>query len=170
MAQMFSRNLSVSSIAQAVLAEFLGKKYLKPHIESLQKRFAENSRFLHDLVQNAFPAGTRHHLPPGGFIHWIELPDGIDKHNLIANVADQGCNVSASSIFYPDGRLSQSIRICLGRLLTTEVIQALTTLARCAKTQQTAERPTPEAREQACRSDRSIEMTRQNLHSSAAKT
>ncbi|MDO4231368.1 MAG: aminotransferase class I/II-fold pyridoxal phosphate-dependent enzyme [Lautropia sp.] len=137
MAQMFSRNLSVSSIAQAVLAEFLGRKYLKPHIESLQKRFAENSRFLHDLVQNAFPASTRHHPPPGGFIHWLELPDHIDMNRLLNDALQQGCQISHNGIFFPDGKSTQAIRICFGRALTPDVIQALHALARCARNQPT---------------------------------
>lgn len=136
MAQMFSRNISVPSIAQTVLAEFLGKNYLKPHIESLRKRFADNTRFLHELVQQSFPAGTRHHSPRGGFIHWIEFPDHIDMQRLVKDALQQGCQISLNGIFFADGKTTQAIRICLGRALTPEVVRALSTLARCAQAQQ----------------------------------
>lgn len=132
LAQMFSRNLSVSGLAQAVLTEFLARGYLPPHISTLRQRLADNTRFLQHLVENHFPAGTRYQPPPGGFIHWLQLPAGTHLPTLQESARQLGCPIGPSGIFYPDARPTTAIRLCLGRALTPDVARALRNLSDCA--------------------------------------
>lgn len=131
-AQMFSRNLSVSSIAQHVINEFIGRGYMAEHCVKLQSQLSSITTAVKALVQTDFPAGTVYVPPQGGFIHWIEFPGHTDMAALEKLVSERGCHVVGSNIFYPDGRATTGLRICLGTALSPGVIESLKTLSACA--------------------------------------
>lgn len=133
LAQLFARNLSVSSISQAVLAEFLGRRYLDEHGRRLRSCFQRNIDFMARFVRASFPIGTVYRPPAGGFIHWLELPDGVDMARLRERVARRGLFLADSSIFFPDNRRSQGVRLCIGRPLDDETRLTLHVLAECAR-------------------------------------
>ncbi|MDF9621135.1 PLP-dependent aminotransferase family protein, partial [Pseudomonas entomophila] len=132
LAQMFSRNLAVSSLAQRVLDEFIGRGYMEEHCAKLRGRLAAQTEMMETLVASVFPAGTRYVAPQGGFIHWIELPEGTDMVALQHLAAERGCNVGAGGMFFADGESGTGMRVCLGRVVTPEVMQGLRVLAECA--------------------------------------
>jgi len=132
LAQMFSRNLSVSSLAQKVLSEFVGRGYMAEHCHKLQGYLAAITKAVATVIENDFPQGTRYIAPRAGFIHWLELPDNTDMLAFEAATALQGCHVTGSSIFYADRRLTTGLRLCIGTQLSTKVIQDLKKLAVCA--------------------------------------
>ncbi|MDH0305307.1 MULTISPECIES: PLP-dependent aminotransferase family protein [unclassified Pseudomonas] len=132
LAQLFSRNLAVSSLAQRVLDEFIGRGYMEAHCAKLRGRLAAQSEVVEALVRSVFPAGTRYVAPQGGFIHWIELPEGTDMAALQRLAAERGCNVGASGMFFADGECGTGLRVCLGRVITPEVMGGLRVLAECA--------------------------------------
>ena len=74
LAQMFGRNLSVSSLPQAVLVDFFLKGYHRDHLKNLHKEFIASSEIFARLVKDTFPKGTVYRPPNGGFVHWLELP------------------------------------------------------------------------------------------------
>lgn len=133
LAQMYSRNLAVSSLAQRVLDEFIGRGYMEEHCAKLRGRLAAQTEALDTLVHSAFPAGTRYVAPQGGFIHWLALPEGTDMAALQRLAGERGCNVGASGMFFADGESGTGLRVCLGRLITPEVMRGLNVLAECAQ-------------------------------------
>lgn len=133
LAQMFSRNLAVSSLAQRVLDEFIGRGYLEEHCAKLRGRLAAQTEMMDTLVRSAFPAGTRYIPPQGGFIHWLVLPEGTDMAALQQLARERGCNVGASAMFFADGECGTGLRVCLGRLITPKVMRGLKVLAECAQ-------------------------------------
>lgn len=133
LAQLFARNLAVSSLAQQVLAEFIARGYLDDHCARLRTQFATTRDYLTAFVASHFPRGTRYLPPSGGFIHWLRLPEGTDMAALIALAQTRGCAIAGSGIFFADGRDTHALRLCLGRALTPEVIQGLHVLAQCAQ-------------------------------------
>jgi len=131
LAQMFSRNLAVSSIAQHVLNEFIGRGYMEEHCARLRTQLASVVDVVASLVKTDFPAGTGYIPPKGGFIHWLELPGDTDMAALEKLAGEQGCHVVGSSIFFPDRRASTGLRICLGTRVTVGVVKSLRRLGGC---------------------------------------
>ncbi|MBC7210011.1 MAG: PLP-dependent aminotransferase family protein, partial [Pseudomonas sp.] len=131
LAQLFSRNLAVSSLAQRVLDEFIGRGYMEEHCAKLRGRLAAQAGVMEALVRSAFPPGTRYAAPQGGFIHWIELPEGTDMVALQRLATERGCNVGASGMFFADGECGTGLRVCLGRVITPQVMGGLRVLAEC---------------------------------------
>ncbi|MVA59571.1 aminotransferase class I/II-fold pyridoxal phosphate-dependent enzyme [Agrobacterium vitis] len=128
LAQMFSRNLSVSSLPQYVLSEYLARGYLESHCLMLGAKFSRSTQFLANLVQTCFTPNTQYIPPVGGFIHWITLPPNTDMDNFLNAVANRGLHIGSSNIFYADQADSNNIRICLGRTLSSEIKAALKVL------------------------------------------
>ncbi|MFT0868029.1 PLP-dependent aminotransferase family protein [Pseudomonas sp. CAM1A] len=133
LAQLFSRNLAVSSLAQRVLDEFIARGYMEAHCAKLRGRLAAQAEVMETLVRSAFPPGTRYVAPDGGFIHWLELPEGTDMAVLRGLAAERGCKVGDSGMFFADGHCGTGLRVCLGRVITPEVVGGLKVLAACAR-------------------------------------
>lgn len=139
LAQMFSRNLAVSSLAQHVLDTFIERGYLDTHCARLRTQLATLIGFVAAQVQAAFPAGTRYTPPSGGFIHWLELPEHTDMTRLAALAHARGCHIAGSAIFFADGQCATGLRLCLGRTLTPQVAHSLQVLGECARLAQRSE-------------------------------
>lgn len=132
LAHMFSRNLAVSSLAQHVLSEFIGRGYMEEHCARLRAQLSSLSRFFEARVRSDFPVGTLYVPPQGGFIHWIELPEHTDMSALERLASERGCHVAGSGIFFADGQPTTGLRICLGTTLSPPVMQSLSVIAECA--------------------------------------
>jgi DNA-binding transcriptional MocR family regulator len=132
LAQMFSRNLAVSSLAQNVLNEFIGRGYMEEHCARLRSQLSSLKNHVETLVRNDFPCATVYVPPRGGFIHWIKLPAHTDMSALERLAGERGCHVAGSGIFFADGQPSTGLRICLGTTLSPAVMQILRVIAECA--------------------------------------
>lgn len=143
LAQMFSRNLAVSSLAQCTLNEFIGRGYLEEHCAQLRKQLTAINNMVQALVHSAFPPGTTYVPPRGGFIHWLELPEKTDMARLqqLAQVRDY--HIADSGIFFADGQATKGLRLCMGRPLSAELVVGLTVLGECALQAQQAQLTTP---------------------------
>jgi len=131
LAQMFSRNLAVTSLAQNMLNEFIGRGYMDEHCARLRLQLAATTRFVVSFIQTEFPAGTVYYPPAGGFIHWIKLPAQVDMSVLAALVSKRDGHIADSRIFFADGKSCTCIRICLGRVVSPEIVKSLNVLAQC---------------------------------------
>lgn len=128
LAQMHGRNLSVSSLPQAVLAEFLRRGYYPEHIARLRASFARSATGLARFVSKHFPAGTRYEPPVGGFIHWLELPGRIDMDTFHCDAEALGIATARGDMFSPGEAGSQGLRLCLSGPLEPEITRALIAL------------------------------------------
>ncbi|MDO5622900.1 MAG: PLP-dependent aminotransferase family protein [Paracoccus sp. (in: a-proteobacteria)] len=141
LAQMHGRNLSVSSLPQAVLAEFLRRDYHGAHIARLRGSFARSSAGFARLVSARFPAGTRYQAPVGGFIHWVKLPATIDVETFHSEAEALGIAIAKGDIFSLGSAGSQSLRFCLSGPLDSEVTRALIGLGALAERLQGSRTP-----------------------------
>lgn len=131
-AQMFSRNLAVSSLAQNVLNEFIGRGYMDEHCSKLRAQLATLTDFVDTFVRQKMPAGCTYRAPQGGFIHWIELPPHTDMARFQRLTVERGCPMASSDIFFANHHASTGLRLCLGRTLSPQVLHSFTILAECA--------------------------------------
>jgi DNA-binding transcriptional MocR family regulator len=106
---------------------------MEEHCAKLRGRLAAQTEMMDALVRSAFPTGTRYMPPQGGFIHWLVLPEGTNMAALQQLASERGCNLGASAMFFADGACGTGLRVCLGRLITPEVMQGLKVLAECAQ-------------------------------------
>ncbi|WP_282091807.1 PLP-dependent aminotransferase family protein [Epibacterium ulvae] len=133
LAQMFGRNLSVSSLPQAVLVDFFLKGYHKNHLETLRQNIATSANKFAHLVNEAFPKGTVYHPPAGGFVHWVELPNSIDLAEFHTEIERSGIVMAPARIFSLTGQYNSGLRFCLTSKMTPALVRNITRLGELAK-------------------------------------
>lgn len=132
LAQMFGRNLSVSSLPQAVLAEFLRRGYEMDHLARLRACFQEAADGLEALLAAHFPPGIGYRRPVGGFVHWIELPEAVDIALFHELAKRAGIVIADGSIFSASGATANWLRICLTRKLDPSLKALIAQVGACA--------------------------------------
>lgn len=129
-----------SSVAQpALLGEALGA-FLESggyaqHLRRLRRSNAADVDRLRGLVDQAFPAGTLATEPTGGFLVWVELPEGCDTNRLFDAALRRGISITPGSLFAPSGRHTRHLRLSACHAFSERHLHALFTLGELARQQ-----------------------------------
>lgn len=133
MHDLLGRNISISSLPQAVLSEFLRKDCYERHTAKLRALFAGYPSRVRELVERHFPAGTRVSQPDGGFVFWVEPGCPIPIATLYTKALASGISIAPGPVFSASGNCSNAFRICIGRAWTTRIEQSLAHLGALCK-------------------------------------
>lgn len=101
-------------------------------MQRLRARCREAVERVGDAVVTAFPAGTRLSRPAGGFVLWVELPDGGDAVALFRRARSGGIAFAPGPLFSATGGLRSCLRINCAREWTARTARAIGTLGRLA--------------------------------------
>jgi DNA-binding transcriptional MocR family regulator len=122
-------NISTAKLPQLAMAEFLESGALEKHLKRLRAALWRSVEASRQEVLQRFPAGTRVSRPEGGFVLWIQLPDGHDGDDVQRQAAAAGIRILAGSIFSPNKQYKNCIRVSCGHPFET-IEPAIATLAR----------------------------------------
>jgi DNA-binding transcriptional MocR family regulator len=104
-------NLAPASPPQLALAEFLATGGYDHHLRSIRRAHARNISQMAEAVVRYFPAGTRMTHPAGGFILWIEMPEGTDAIMLYHRALEKGISIVPGPLFSLSNKYSHHIRL-----------------------------------------------------------
>ncbi len=62
-------------------------------------------------LERSMPDGARWTRPAGGFFSWLTLPKGKDSVALAGQAAEQGVGIVPGTLFFPDGRGTDTVRL-----------------------------------------------------------
>lgn len=102
-------NIASSSPTQLAVAEFLTNGGYDHHLRKIRRIYARQTAQLRDAVMRHFPAGTRVSRPEGGYILWVEMPEGYDAYRLYEAALQEGIGIAPGTIF----TLGERYRNCL---------------------------------------------------------
>jgi 2-aminoadipate transaminase len=101
-------------LGQRLIAGFLGRGLLAPHLASL--------RALYQARRDAMLASLDHHFgtlpgvgwqrPAGGFFLWLRLPPGLSAEKLFPLALEEGVAFVPGSAFQGPGAAGNSLRLC----------------------------------------------------------
>ena len=74
-------------------------------------------------------------FPSGGFLVWVELPEGCDGDRLFDDALERGITLTPGSLFSPSGRHARHIRLSACHHFSDRQTHALMTLGELAKGQ-----------------------------------
>ncbi len=106
--------LSGPALPQAALAEFLSCGGYDSHLRRIRRVFAEGIARMTRVIEEAFPPGTRVSRPAGGFVLWVELPDGIDTRPLSDAALARGVCFTPGDVFSAARRYRNCLRLSCG--------------------------------------------------------
>ena len=102
------------TVIQETLARYLDCGGLERHLRRLRGTFADLVRRHLGMIDEHFPVGTRVVEPSGGFLLWVELPDGYDVSKIHARALDLGLGLAPGPMFSATGAFNNALRINCG--------------------------------------------------------
>lgn len=127
-----------SSVAQpALLSEavgvFLEGAGYEAHLRHLRRAYTIQMDRLRGLVAEYLPAGTRATAPAGGYLLWVELPEGCSALRLFREALAAHITITPGNLFSPSGRYDRYLRLSACYALDGPFTGALATLGNLAK-------------------------------------
>jgi DNA-binding transcriptional MocR family regulator len=107
-------NVAGARLPQLALAEFLESGGFDRHLKRLRVALWQSVEASREEVLRTFPAGTRVSRPQGGFVLWIELPEGHYGEAVHRRATAAGIRILPGTAFSPTGQYEQCIRIACG--------------------------------------------------------
>jgi DNA-binding transcriptional MocR family regulator len=122
-----------SAPPQLALAEYLASGGYEQHLRRLRRTFQGTVARLSFEVAERFPEGTRISRPAGGFLLWVQLPEGIDAVELQRRALARGLSVAPGPAFSASGDYRSYVRVNAGYDWSERIRQALDLLARLVR-------------------------------------
>ena len=105
-------NIATATPTQLAIAEFITNGGYDQHLRKLRRTFARQVACVRDAVGRYFPQGTRVTHPEGGFILWVEMPEGVDSLKLYEEALRNGIAIAPGVIFSTTGdKFNNCIRL-----------------------------------------------------------
>jgi DNA-binding transcriptional MocR family regulator len=96
---------------QLAIADYIQAGHFEPHLRRMRAQYQKSRDQMTEWVQRYFPAGTRVSRPQGGFMLWVELPEGFDTLRLNQALIAQGVQIAVGSIFSASGKFRNCLRM-----------------------------------------------------------
>lgn len=120
-----------AQLPQLALAEFIASGHYEPHLRRMRSQYARNRDCMIDWVSRYFPAGTRVSRPQGGFMLWLELPQGFDSQRLNRVLQPYNIQIAPGSIFSAAGKYRNCLRINYAGQPTPALEQSIRQVGEC---------------------------------------
>jgi DNA-binding transcriptional MocR family regulator len=124
-------NVATASPTQLAVAEFLTSGGYDRHLRSVRRVYAEQVARMRDAVGRHFPRGTQVTRPEGGFVLWVEMPEGVDSMRLYQDALRCGIAIAPGALFSTTDRFRSCIRLNAA-FWSTEVERAIETVGAMA--------------------------------------
>lgn len=126
-------NLAAASPTQLAVAEFLTNGGYDHHLRALRRAYARQTARMREAVGRCFPRGTRVSRPEGGYILWVEMPEGFDAFRLYETALKEGISVAPGTIFTLGDKYRNCFRLNAA-FWSESMEQAVETLGSIAET------------------------------------
>lgn len=131
----FCSSVSQPALLSEALGAFLESGGYTQHMRRLRRAYAGQLDRLRGIIDDAFPPGTRATDPTGGFLVWVEMPEGCDAGRLFDAALARGISITPGNLYSPSGRYRRHIRLSGCYPYTDRHIHALHTLGNLAAQQ-----------------------------------
>jgi 2-aminoadipate transaminase len=99
-----STYISPALLSQATVYEFLRRGALERNLQLVRSLLkARRDALIDGLDQHLEGTGARWNRPEGGYFLWLDLPDGIDSRQLLAEAEQVGVTFVPGPDFFPRG-------------------------------------------------------------------
>ncbi len=106
-----STDLNPNNLTQYILHHYLTHFDLDGHLGRIRKSYAEQCRFMHDMLKRYLPGEVQITHPKGGMFIWLTLPEGLKADELIKRTMKRGVIFVPGNSFFTNGEGNQHIRM-----------------------------------------------------------
>jgi DNA-binding transcriptional MocR family regulator len=104
-------SITAPTLAQRAVAHLLTSGAYDRHVRRVRPLYARTCQAMSQAIIQAFPAGTRLSRPQGGYVLWVELPEGIDAVQLYEAALPAGISTAPGPLFSARGRYGHCLRL-----------------------------------------------------------
>jgi len=105
-------NVGTPFITQLAIARFLENGGYDHHLRRIRRAYAGKVAAMSQAVLSHFPPGTRVSSPSGGFVLWVQLPEGVNSLTLYRQALKAGITIAPGRLFSStDDKYSNYIRL-----------------------------------------------------------
>src|SRR5262249_39378967 len=115
------------------VAAFLRSGGYDQFLKRVRGTYREQIARAREAVARRFSKGTRVGNPQGGFVLWVQVPEGIDAGRLSQRARPRGVSVSPGPLFSARGGYQNCLRLNCGHPWTPRLDEAVETLGRLAR-------------------------------------
>jgi len=123
-----STDLSDALLLQSGLSRFVRSGEYDRHLAKMRKVLRSRHQAMDAALSSSMPEGTTWTKPDGGYQLWVELPGEIDTRDLLADAARAGVLYSPGTLFMPDARASNAMRLTVACADEDEIARGVATL------------------------------------------
>jgi 2-aminoadipate transaminase len=110
---------------QRLVAEFLGRGLLEPHVERLRLALGERRDAMVAALDSAFANQISMSDPEGGIFIWVTLPAEVSSEELLPVALRHGVAFVPGSAFSPVPAFPNTLRICFGGVAVSAIEEAV---------------------------------------------
>lgn len=116
------------ALGQRFFEEYVRRGYLDEQLAASNALYRTKRDRMLAALEQSMPDGVRWTTPRGGFFSWLTLRSG-DAAALAADAVAAGVGIVPGSLFYPDGRGSDNVRLSFSLVDESQIDAGITTLA-----------------------------------------
>lgn len=120
------------TLSEFVVAGFLDAGGYDRHLRRIRGLYHEQCARTREAVLRSFPDCARVNRPAGGFVLWVEMPEGFDAQAYTAAALKKGISISPGTIFSASGGLNHCFRLSCGFAFGERTLEAIATLGKLA--------------------------------------
>lgn len=125
----FTSSMATTTAPQMAIADFLQSGGYERYLRKLRRILMTQVQQMSNGVGRYFPAGTKVTRPQGGYVIWVELPQGVDSLELHRRAMTQKISIAPGPIFSAKQRYKNFIRLSCGLPWSDRIESAVQTLA-----------------------------------------
>jgi len=104
-------SVATATPTQLAVAEFLANGAYDRHLRTICECVANSAAKVRSAIYRTFPRGTQTTTPAGGYVLWVELPQGLDTSHLAEKAARNAIGIAPGRLFSLGGGFSNCLRI-----------------------------------------------------------
>jgi len=131
--QKFLDNISTAIHPQLVMAELLQRGVFKRSVRHAANVYRVRVRAMQQWIREYFPAQTQISQPEGGFVLWLQLPNGVNALELYQQAMKQRIAITPGLLFSTQPQYANCIRLSAGVVEGEAARQALMKLGRLVR-------------------------------------
>jgi 2-aminoadipate transaminase len=117
------------ALGQRLFEESLRRGWIDDQLVRSRALYRRKSERLLAALERSLPAETRWTRPEGGFFSWLTLPGGASSVELAPRAAEAGVGIVPGTLFFPDGRGADSVRLSFSLVEETLIDDGIERLA-----------------------------------------
>jgi 2-aminoadipate transaminase len=99
------------ALGQRLFEEYVRRGWIDDQLARSRALYRHKCERMLTALERYMPSDARWTRAQGGFFSWLTLPEGVDAGGLAKQAAEHGVGIVPGSLFFPDGRGGDNVRL-----------------------------------------------------------